>query len=97
MKKMLSVICSVAIVAMSSAAFAAAGAGDNTPGSGVYGSVHDLTNGPNMIGAPSAPRVPGFQPDLRKARLRPAPPASPAIQLLRLSGLSNKTATPHPP
>ena len=41
-------------------------AGDNSPGSGLYGSVHDLTNGPNFIGAPSAPRVPGFQPDLEK-------------------------------
>jgi hypothetical protein len=49
---------------MSSAAFAVNhGAGDNTPGSGIYGSVHDLTNGPALAGAPHAPRVPGFVAD----------------------------------
>ena len=60
MRKMLNVLCAAAIVAMSSTAFAAAGAGDNTPGSGVYGSVHDLTNGPQLAGPPHDPRVPGF-------------------------------------
>jgi hypothetical protein len=63
MKKMLSVFCAAAIVAMSTAAIAAPGAGDNSPGSGVYGSVHDLTNGPALAGAPHAPRVPGFVAD----------------------------------
>jgi hypothetical protein len=63
MKKMLSVFCAAAIVTMSTAAFAAPGAGDNSPGSGVYGSVHDLTNGPALAGAPHAPRVPGFVAD----------------------------------
>jgi hypothetical protein len=63
MKKILSVICAAAVVTMSIAAFAAPGAGDNSPGSGIYGSVHDLTNGPALAGAPHAPRVPGFVAD----------------------------------
>jgi hypothetical protein len=62
MKKILSVLCAAAAaVAMSSAAFAAPGAGDNSPGSGIYRSVHDLTNGPNGTGAPLS--VPGFVTD----------------------------------
>jgi hypothetical protein len=69
MKKMLNVLCAVAIVAMSSAALAAGppapGAGDNSPGSGVWQSVHDLTNGPVGGGAPHAPAVPNFIPDLQ--------------------------------
>jgi hypothetical protein len=52
---------------MSSAALAAGpsvpGAGDNSPGSGVWQSVHDLTNGPSGLGGPHAPRVPGFVQD----------------------------------
>jgi hypothetical protein len=48
MKKMLSILCAAALVSLSTAALAAGpgipGAGDNTPGSGLYGSVHDLTN-----------------------------------------------------
>lgn len=66
MKQILSVICAAAAaVTLSSAAFAAGpsapGAGDNSPGSGIYRSVHDLTNGPNGAGAPLS--VPGFVTD----------------------------------
>lgn len=62
MKQILSVICAAAAaVTLSSAAFAAPGAGDNSPGSGIYRSVHDLTNGPNGAGAPLS--VPGFVTD----------------------------------
>ena len=59
MKKILSVLCVVAVSAVfASAAFSAGG---NVPGSGVWQSVHDLTNGPNGAGAP--PSVPGFVTD----------------------------------
>jgi len=62
MKQILSVLCAAAaVVTISSAAFAAPGAGDNSPGSGIYRSVHDLTNGPNGAGAPAS--VPGFVTD----------------------------------
>lgn len=62
MKQILSLLCAAAaVVTMSSAAFAAPGAGDNSPGSGIYRSVHDLTNGPNGTGAPLS--VPGFVTD----------------------------------
>ena len=57
MKKIVSLLALTFVVA-SGAAYAAGpgvpGAGDNTPGSGVYGSVHDLTNGPNLAGLPSS-------------------------------------------
>lgn len=59
MKKMLSLLCVAAVSALfASAAFAAGG---NVPGSGVWQSVHDLTNGPNGSGAPAS--VPGFVTD----------------------------------
>lgn len=56
MKKMMSLLCVAAVSALfASAVFAAGG---NIPGSGVWQSVHDLTNGPNGTGAPAS--VPGF-------------------------------------
>jgi len=65
MKQILSVICAAAaVVTLSSAAFAAPGAGDNSPGSGIYRSVHDLTNGPAGAGKPVS--VPGFVTDAQQ-------------------------------
>jgi hypothetical protein len=62
MKQILRVLCTAAAaVAMCGIAFAAPGAGDNSPGSGIYRSVHDLTNGPNGSGAPLS--VSGFATD----------------------------------
>lgn len=58
MRKILGVLSAAAIVTLSATAFAAPG--DGTPGSGVYGSVHDLTNGPALSGAPGGTRVTGF-------------------------------------
>ena len=49
---------------MSGIAFAAPGAGDNSPGSGIYRSVHDLTNGPAGAGAPVS--VPAFVTDAQQ-------------------------------
>lgn len=58
MKQILRVLCAAAAaVTMCSVAFAAPG----DPGTGIYHSVHDLTNGPNGTGAPSS--VPGFVTD----------------------------------
>ena len=59
MKTILSLLCVVAVSALF--AGAAFSAGGNVPGSGVWQSVHDLTNGPNGVGAP--PSVPGFVTD----------------------------------
>lgn len=56
-KKMTSILC---IAALASLCAGAAIAGQD-PGTGVYQSVHDLTNGPGGAGAPSS--VPGFVTD----------------------------------
>ena len=67
MKKMLSILCVAALVSMSSAALAlgpaTGGEGTNIPGSGLYGSIHDLTTNGTPVG------VPGFRSDTLQQRL----------------------------
>jgi hypothetical protein len=57
MKKLMSLVCAAALVTLCASAASAL----QDPGTGVYQSVHDLTNGPGGAGAPLT--VPGFVTD----------------------------------
>jgi hypothetical protein len=57
MKKLMSLVCAAAVVTL----YASAAIALQDPGTGVYQSVHDLTNGPGGAGAPLS--VPGFVTD----------------------------------